>query len=325
MPLTTPTGTSSLDMFPSFGALETAQCEDLLKRNVVGRLAFSLQDYVSIVPVHYVYDEGWIYGRTEPGGKLVPILRNRSVAFEVDEQQGMFSWQSVIIHGPLYLIDPAASAKEKIAYETALRLLRRMLPTTFGKSDPVPFRNQLFRIQVSEISGRSATLGGTRLDPAPDAMRDETAKPDLDTLLRIVVKAAVARTLVTGSSRVHVDAFDGIVVLTGIVDTPERRTALEREILALDNVKAIVQQLETAFPATRHATATDLARDSVRVLQPRPMGMSRNVKVVVENEWLRAEGAAATRETKDEVLRSLAAVKGARGIIDRIQIVADPA
>ncbi len=69
----------SLQFIPALETLGSAECEALLKRTVIGRLAFTLHDRVSIVPISYVYDEGWIYGRTEPAGKLVPILRNEAI------------------------------------------------------------------------------------------------------------------------------------------------------------------------------------------------------------------------------------------------------
>src|SRR6476469_10711531 len=136
--LQTPTS-CSLEPAPAFTTLDRSQCEQILNRNMVGRLAFSIHDRVSILPVHYVYNEGWIYGRTSPGGKLLDIIRNRRVAFEVDESEGLFSWCSVVVHGPLYLIDPDRSAKEKETFDYALRMVRRILPTTMGKADPVPF------------------------------------------------------------------------------------------------------------------------------------------------------------------------------------------
>ena len=92
---------SSVESVPALRTLDHRECELVLARNEVGRLAYTLHDRVNIVPIHYVYEEGWIYGRTEPGGKLVEILRNRRVAFEVDEHEGVFSWSSVV--GPRFI------------------------------------------------------------------------------------------------------------------------------------------------------------------------------------------------------------------------------
>lgn len=319
MTTASPSRSHSLDMFPALGTLEPEQCEQLLKRNVVGRLASSLQDHVSIVPVHYVYDDGWIYGRTEAGGKLVPILRNRRVAFEVDEHQGMFSWQSVVIHGSLYLIDPDRSEKEKAAHETALRLLRGILPTTLSQADPVPFRNQFFRIQVYEMSGRFAQLGGTRVSASAQRVHDVDIDPDADVLLRSSVVSAITGVSPALAPHVHVDAFDGIVVLSGVLDTIPRRIAVERAVLALKDVKAVVQQLETMYPARRHSTDAELARDACRMLAASSADLS-GVKVVVEYGWLRAEGEVSTPAIKEELIRRLAAIKGTRGVVDRVRV-----
>ncbi|HEY5022667.1 MAG TPA: pyridoxamine 5'-phosphate oxidase family protein, partial [Gemmatimonadaceae bacterium] len=75
----------SADDAPLLSALGRKACEAILARNSVGRIAFSLHDSVRIVPIHYAYASGWIYGRTAAAGKLEEILRNRRVAFEVDE------------------------------------------------------------------------------------------------------------------------------------------------------------------------------------------------------------------------------------------------
>lgn len=311
---------SSLDMAPALGTLEADKCEELLKRQDVGRLAFALQDRVGIVPVHYVYDEGWIYGRTEPEGKLVPILRNRRVAFEVDEIHGMFSWQSVVVHGSLYLIEPDAGEKEKAAHDKAVQLLRRMLPTTLGKADPVPFRDQLFRIAVSEITGRFATLGGTRIKASGMRSSDNGASPEADVLLRGEVVGAISKAFPATAPRIRIDAFDGIIALTGVAETPAERSAIEREILGVENVRAVVQQLETQFPTEQHPAPAELARNAIRELKASLGVASGNVKLVVEHEWLRLEGTAATQEERADVIRRLRTIKGARGIIDRIHV-----
>ena len=323
-PITQPSP-SHLDMAPNLGTLEARKCEELLKRQDVGRLAFALQDRVGIVPVHYVYDEGWIYARTEPEGKLVPILRNRRVAFEVDEIRGMFSWESVVVHGSLYLIDPDGGEKEKAAYDKAVQLLRRILPTTLGKADPVPFRDQLFRIAVSEITGRFAALGGTRIEASGMRLNDDGASPEADVLLRKQVVAAVSKAFPATAPKIHIDAFDGIIALTGSAETPAERTAIEREILGVESVRAVVQQLDTQFPTVQHPAPAELARSAVRELEASLGAATGDAKVVVEHDWLRVEGSTATHEGRLEVIRRLRTIKGARGVIDRMHVETVPA
>ena len=141
---------------PRFGELTTGECENVLGRATVGRLAYSLHDRVNVVPIHFVYAGGWIYGRTARGGKLASILRNCRVAFEVDEYRGRFDWLSVVVHGPFYLLKADPGAKGE-ADGTAL--IAKFFPEASTEGDPIPFRDQFFRIHASEINGRSAQPG----------------------------------------------------------------------------------------------------------------------------------------------------------------------
>jgi nitroimidazol reductase NimA-like FMN-containing flavoprotein (pyridoxamine 5'-phosphate oxidase superfamily) len=145
---------------PSIEELSRSDCEALLARHHVGRIAFSFKDRVDIEPISYVFRDGWLYGRTSEGAKLTTVEHSRWVALEVDEVDGPFEWRSVVVHGALYRLSPDVSTEEEI--ERAIRLLRGALPEMGTEADPAPFRKVLFRIHVDEIRGRTA-----RSSPAP--------------------------------------------------------------------------------------------------------------------------------------------------------------
>jgi hypothetical protein len=142
---------------PIFTELDAAACHALLSRNHVGRLAFSYSGHVDVQPVHYVLDDGWIYGRTSLGEKLQFLAHNWSVAFEVDEIDALFDWRSVVVHGGFYLLSPNGSPTEASRWQKALETLRTLLPQTLTDNDPVPFRNKLFGIAVQSVTGRGAS------------------------------------------------------------------------------------------------------------------------------------------------------------------------
>lgn len=143
---------------PRFRELDRLEIDEILARNHVGRIAFSFRDRVDIEPIHYVYDDGWIYGRTQPGTKLTVIRHNYWVAFEVDEVDDFFQWRSVVVRGGFYIIpDPSRSTpKDDEARERAIDLLRRLIPDALTPEDPTPGRTTLFRIAVQEVEGRAA-------------------------------------------------------------------------------------------------------------------------------------------------------------------------
>jgi uncharacterized protein len=142
---------------PRFRDLEPHECEALLARNHVGRLAFAQGNRVDIEPLHYVHHEGWLYGRTSHGAKLeVTGYDWWPVAFEVDEVEDVFRWRSVVVHGGFHVLDEHGPEWERSEWRRGVELLRELVPDTFAEGDPVPHRRVLFRISVQEITGRES-------------------------------------------------------------------------------------------------------------------------------------------------------------------------
>ena len=147
---------------PTFRALTRAEADALLDRNHVGRIAFSFHDRVDVEPVHYVYANGWLHGRTSPGTKLATLRHHPWIAFEVDEIEGLFDWESVIVHGVVDIPDADGSPLEREAYRTTLELIRTLVPQALDAGDPTPERQILFRVHADEVTGRAASTAATR-------------------------------------------------------------------------------------------------------------------------------------------------------------------
>ena len=138
---------------PDFHTLEAGEANELLARGHVGRIAYSLHDRIDIEPIHYVFDGGWIFGRTSMGTKLSHLAHHPWCAFEVDEVRDTFHWKSVVVKGSLHLLDPETGSD---TYLRALGLLRDLIPGTFTPDDPTPQRTVIFGIHVDEVTGRAA-------------------------------------------------------------------------------------------------------------------------------------------------------------------------
>ncbi len=307
---------------PLFRSLPPSECAAILTRNNVGRIAFALHDRVNIVPIHYVYVDGWIYGRTASAGKLRDIMRNRRIAFEVDEHADMFQWRSVIVHGPLYLIQPDITERARSIYRTALSAIRGLIPAALTDADPVPFRDQLFRIRTAEISGRASlpVKGRLLFSSKADAIA-ETAEPDLDGQARDKAQEAIAALGMPETLDVHIEAFDGVMVLSGRVETSRDRHTIESAVLRVPEVTALVQELETIAPTHQDPFPAELARAALKQLRSAPSVLTPGLKLVVEHGWLRLEGVASSQRVRDEAVRRIRGVKGARGVIDRLIVV----
>ncbi len=141
---------------PHFSVLDRSAIDALLARHHVGRLAYARRDRVDIEPIHYVYADGWIYARTQPGTKLSTIIHNPWVAMEIDEIHDLFHWDSVVVRGRLELVDdgPHDAARER--YTKAVEALRTLVPATLTDEDPTPARVIICAIYVDEVEGRRA-------------------------------------------------------------------------------------------------------------------------------------------------------------------------
>ena len=139
---------------PHFRELTAEESHALLRRQHVGRIAFTLHDRVDIEPISYVADGEWLFGRTSVGTKLATLLHHPWCAFETDEVRDMFDWESVVVKGTFYILDPEEGSPD--TYRRAQKLVEKLVPGTFSAQDPAPHRDILFGIFMHEIYGRAA-------------------------------------------------------------------------------------------------------------------------------------------------------------------------
>lgn len=138
--------------------LSREEIEEIIVRNRVGRVAFSFHDRVDIQPIHYIYERGWLYGRTSEGEKISTVKHNQWVAFEMDEVDALFDWRSVVVHGSFWIINPRGSPRAEELWAKAAKLVEQIVPGALTENDPVAFRHILFRIAVGDARGRAATV-----------------------------------------------------------------------------------------------------------------------------------------------------------------------
>lgn len=85
---------------PNVEELAVDECWALLRTEVVGRLAVSVDDHPDIFPLNYAVDHGTIVFRSARGTKVSAVLSNARVALEVDGYlpESHEAW-SVVIKG----------------------------------------------------------------------------------------------------------------------------------------------------------------------------------------------------------------------------------
>lgn len=141
--------------------LSPADMDDLLDRELVGRIGCCADDLVYVVPVNFAHVNGHIYGQTVEGMKVQIMRKNPRVCFEVDSLRGIFDWASVILWGTFRELegDEAERARslllQKLRRFAAVHESRQLLEERFLRAPYIEGRTPVvFAIDVSERTGR---------------------------------------------------------------------------------------------------------------------------------------------------------------------------
>ncbi|MDO5739026.1 MAG: pyridoxamine 5'-phosphate oxidase family protein [Ornithinimicrobium sp.] len=124
--------------------LSTQECWSRLAQEEFGRLGYHLADEVHIAPVNYAVDGQRLVFRTAEGSKLLGVVMNDDVAFEVDRvlEEEERAW-SVLVRGRASLLEGDA------ALDVDNLRLRPWVSTN---------KFNVVSIAVDEISGRDYPL-----------------------------------------------------------------------------------------------------------------------------------------------------------------------
>lgn len=144
------------------GELSKEEIEEVLKSNVIGRIGCMGNGRIYVVPITYVYDDGYVIGHTKEGMKIEFLRANPECCFEVDEMKDISHWQSVIAWGTF------EELKGEAAEQAMEKLIARLLPLVpsetshAGRMGPTSSRRMstqgnnpiVYRILLKEKSGR---------------------------------------------------------------------------------------------------------------------------------------------------------------------------
>lgn len=145
-----------------FGKLTNSEIEDVLSRQILGRIACHADDITYIVPTSYAYDGEYLYGRTFEGLKIELMRKNPKVCFQTDTMENMANWMSVIAWGEFKELTETGERNSAIEKLLA-RKIDGIASTTVKLSPLWPFSAKenidkiegiIFSIRLMEKTGR---------------------------------------------------------------------------------------------------------------------------------------------------------------------------
>ena len=112
------------------GKLTEKQIDELISRQVTGRLGCVENDKAYIVPINYFYKNSTVFAHSARGKKINMMRKNPVVCFQVDEIQSIFRWQSAILWGTYEEItDPVQK------HQAMQGIIHRLMPLTEEPAD----------------------------------------------------------------------------------------------------------------------------------------------------------------------------------------------
>ena len=119
-------------------------------------------------------------------------------------------------------------------------------------------------------------------------------------------------------AEIGVAAKDGVVTLTGFVDTYVERFSAERTAERVGGVRALADEIKVKLPGTHQRTDTEIAHAAVNALRWDVQVPDDRIKTYVDDGWIVLEGEVDWQYQKwaaEDAVRKLTGVKGLSNLI----------
>jgi len=138
--------------------------------------------------------------------------------------------------------------------------------------------------------------------------------------LQADVQNAIKWEPLLNAAEIGVTAKDGIVSLTGVVDSYAKKLEAENAAKKVMGVKALVEKIEVKFPNSWTKTNVEIANEVVTALKANWSVPKDKVTVKVEDGWVTLEGELPWNFQKDAAKRAVNYLIGVKGVTNNIQI-----
>lgn len=138
--------------------------------------------------------------------------------------------------------------------------------------------------------------------------------------LQTDVQNAIKWEPLLNAAEIGVTAKDGVVSLTGVVDSYAKKMEAENAAKKVIGVKALVENIEVKFPSTWIKTDAEIANEVLTGLKNNWTVPDDKVSVKVENGWVTLEGELVWNYQKEAAKNAVNHLTGVKGVTNSIKI-----
>ncbi|OYU83275.1 MAG: ornithine aminotransferase [Flavobacterium sp. BFFFF2] len=125
------------------------------------------------------------------------------------------------------------------------------------------------------------------------------------------------------AAEIGVTAIDGVVSLTGTVNSYAKKMEAENAAKKVIGVKALVEKIEVKFPSSWSKSDADVAREVLTALQSNYSVPKDKVTIKVEDGWVTLEGELPWNFQKEAAKNAINYLSGVKGVNNLIKIKSD--
>jgi len=138
--------------------------------------------------------------------------------------------------------------------------------------------------------------------------------------LQTDVQNAIKWEPLLNAAEIGVTAKDGVVSLTGVVDSYVKKMEAENATKKVIGVKAVVEKIEVKFPNSWTKTNAEVANEVLIALKSNWSVPKDKVTVKVEDGWVTLEGELNWNYQKEAAKNAVSFLTGVKGVTNNIKI-----
>jgi len=157
-----------------------------------------------------------------------------------------------------------------------------------------------------------------KANESPSNTKDIKMKTNAE--LQKDVQDAIKWQPLLNAAEIGVTAKDGVVSLTGVVDSYSKKTEAEDAAKNVAGVTALVENIQVRYPSTYTKTNGEIATEVVNALHARWDVPKDKVKVKVENGWITLTGDLGWNFQREAAQDAIVRLMGVTGVTNNILI-----
>ncbi|MCX6305958.1 MAG: BON domain-containing protein [Bacteroidetes bacterium] len=134
------------------------------------------------------------------------------------------------------------------------------------------------------------------------------------------VQAAIKWEPLLNAAEIGVTVKDGVVTLTGVVDSYAKKSEAEEAAKSVAGVKAVVENIEVRFASSWKKNDSEIANEVLSAFKWNWEIPNDKVKVTVEEGWVKLEGELTWNYQREAAAKSVKNIIGVKGVTNNITI-----